>query len=153
MMPVRKNTLRDQKTNSIEEKFLEMSMQTVKYDDKAAQLKGISGSLTERIQKRYLLDDSDQSLAIDFTSPHKLNDVVDPIDALIHENFTQNLKKLENQQSSGVNKVVVNSPQKSRTMEERGMTSLEKEVELIIQNKQQLNLTPAKPEQYIADGS
>ena len=69
----------------------------MKLDEKAAQLKGISGSLTERNQQRYRLDEADQSLAFDFTftSQHRLNDVVDPVDALIHTNFTQNLKKLE----------------------------------------------------------
>ena len=69
----------------------------MKLDEKAAQLKGISSSRTERDQQRYRLDEADQSLALDFTftSQQKLNDEVDPIDALIHKNLTQNLKKLE----------------------------------------------------------
>ena len=124
-----------------------MNMQTVKLDDIAAQLKGISGSLTERNKRRNRLDDIDQSLAFDFTSNANLKDEADPINEFFHENFTQSLKKLEkaqNKQSNAKKKPVVKSLHTSRTFEDQNMSSIEKEVELIMLNKEQLNLTPAK---------
>ena len=82
--------------------------------------------------------------------------MVDPFDAFLHENFAQSLNKLEkaqNQQSNAKKKAVVKSLQKSQTFEEQNMSSIEKEVELIMLNKEQLNLTPAKSVQKIADKS